>query len=75
MPAIKNTNDRHSATPVGRICAVALFGLGALGWSAAPVRAERIENQTAVFSALDKVTARISKFEVEINKSVDFGSI
>lgn len=37
--------------------------------------AERLENQVAVFSALDKVTARISKFEVEINKTVAFGNI
>lgn len=37
--------------------------------------AERIENQVAVFSALDKVTARISRFEVELNKTVAFGTI
>ena len=42
---------------------------------AGPSRAERIENTVAVFSALDKVTARISKFEVEINKTALFGSI
>jgi hypothetical protein len=41
-----------------------------------PVNAEdRIENQVAVFSALDKVTARISKFEVELNKTVEFGAL
>ncbi|PPC84893.1 MAG: hypothetical protein CTY31_11580 [Hyphomicrobium sp.] len=37
--------------------------------------AERIDNQVAVFSALDKVTARISKFEVPIGKSATFGSL
>ncbi|MEQ1715475.1 MAG: DUF2155 domain-containing protein [Hyphomicrobium sp.] len=37
--------------------------------------AERIENQVAIFSALDKVTARISKFEVELNKTAEFGGI
>jgi hypothetical protein len=41
-----------------------------------PVYAEdKIENQVAVFSALDKVTARISKFEVELNKTVEFGAL
>lgn len=40
-----------------------------------PARAERLENQVAVFSALDKVTARISKFEVELGKSAVFGSL
>ena len=38
--------------------------------TASPARADRIENGVAVFSALDKVTARISKFEVELNKTV-----
>lgn len=40
-----------------------------------PAHAERLENQVAVFSALDKVTARISKFEVELGKSAVFGSL
>jgi len=42
---------------------------------APPARADRIENGVAVFSALDKVTARISKFEVELNKTVEFGAL
>lgn len=46
-----------------------------LALSNASASAERIENQVAVFSALDKVTAQISKFEVEINKTVAFGNI
>ena len=36
---------------------------------------ERIENKVAVFSALDKVTARISKIEVSLNETVQFGSL
>ncbi len=40
-----------------------------------PARAERIENQVAIFAALDKVTARISKFEVPLNSTVRFGSL
>jgi hypothetical protein len=43
--------------------------------TAIPARAERIENEVAVFSALDKVTARISKFKVELNKTVTFGAL
>lgn len=35
----------------------------------------RIENTTAVFSALDKVTARISKIEIPLNGTVRFGSL
>lgn len=37
--------------------------------------AQRFENQVAVFAALDKVTARISKLEVELNKTGTFGSL
>ena len=37
--------------------------------------AQRFENQVAVFAALDKVTARISKLEVELNKTSTFGSL
>jgi len=40
-----------------------------------PASAERIENQVAVFSALDKVTARISTFEVELGKTAKFGAL
>lgn len=40
-----------------------------------PASAERIENQVAIFSALDKVTARISKFEIELGKTATFGPL
>jgi hypothetical protein len=43
--------------------------------TAIPASAERIQNEVAVFSALDKVTARISKFKVELNKTVTFGAL
>lgn len=42
---------------------------------ASPACAERIENPVAVFAALDKVTARISKLEVPLNQTVQFGSL
>jgi hypothetical protein len=37
--------------------------------------ADRIDNGVAVFSALDKVTARTSKFEVPLNSTVQFGAL
>jgi hypothetical protein len=40
-----------------------------------PARADRIENGVAVFSALDKVTARTSKFEVKLNETAQFGAL
>ncbi len=48
--------------------------LGALVFNA-PARADRIENDVAVFAALDKVTARISKLEVPLGQTAEFGSL
>ncbi len=39
------------------------------------VHADRIENGVAVFSALDKVTARISKFKVGLGETATFGAL
>jgi hypothetical protein len=43
--------------------------------AATPAGADRIENQVAVFSALDKVTAHISKVEVPVNQTATFGAL
>ena len=40
-----------------------------------PALAQRIENKVAVFAALDKVTARISKVEAALGETVKFGSL
>jgi len=40
---------------------------------AVPAGAEKIENQIAVFSGLDKITAKITTFEVPLNASKLFG--
>lgn len=39
------------------------------------VVAERLQNEIAVFSALDKVTATIKRLEVPINQMAEFGSL
>ena len=38
-------------------------------------RAQRLENEIAVFAALDKVTARISRLEIGLGQTVRFGSL
>ncbi len=43
--------------------------------STSAVQAQRIENQIAVFAALDKVTARISKLEIKLGETVKFGAL
>lgn len=41
----------------------------------ATASADRIANKTAIFAALDKVTARISKLEVPLDQTVQFGAL
>ena len=53
--------------------AIAAAAIGAL-WVAS-ASAERIPNKIAVFAALDKVTARISKLEVPLDQTVQFGAL
>ena len=38
-------------------------------------RAQKISNPVAVFAGLDKITARITAFEVAIDKTVQFGAL
>lgn len=65
---------KHVTTSKTALRVLALvLGLSAAG--ANPAFADRIDNQVAVFSALDKVTARISKFEVALGKTATFGSL
>jgi hypothetical protein len=66
----------------GRLARVNLRGAltitvltAAFAFAATSVRADRIENGVAVFAALDKVTARTSKFEVPLNQTVQFGAL
>jgi hypothetical protein len=55
---------------------VGSIGLAALVFSSTSAfAAERLENGIAVFSALDKVTARIQKLEVPLNETVKFGAL
>lgn len=55
---------------VAVIAAAAAFFAGA-----GNAGAQRFENQVAVFAALDKVTARISKLEIPLNQAAEFGSL
>ncbi|MDX2205098.1 MAG: DUF2155 domain-containing protein [Hyphomicrobiaceae bacterium] len=54
----------HAAPLVVALCASAPAGL-----------AQRIDNSVAVFAALDKVTAKISRLEVPLNQTATFGSL
>jgi hypothetical protein len=54
--------------------AAALAGLTTV-LAVGPARAQRIDNAVAVFAALDKVTAKISRLEVPLNQTVTFGAL
>ena len=51
----------------------ALTGFALL--AAMPARAEKIANDVAVFAALDKVTARVSRLEIRLDETTLFGSL
>jgi len=40
-----------------------------------PARAETIANPVAAFSGLDKITGRITRFDVYVNETVQFGAL
>ena len=56
---------------------IAVVGLLVMGFSMSftPVVADKINNNVAVFAALDKVSARISHLEVPLNTTVEFGAL
>lgn len=53
---------------------VSLLALGA-GLLSTPANAARIDNPVAVFSGLDKITGRITTFDVYVNETVQFGAL
>jgi len=61
-------SSRSRRRAIGAACAlVALL--------AVPAQAQRVENAVAVFAALDKVTAKISRLEVPLNETRNFGAL
>ncbi len=54
--------------------AALVAGLALLGASA-PADAARIENPVAVFSGIDKITGRITTFDVYVGETVQFGAL
>jgi hypothetical protein len=75
MPAAEGAMNRGNR-PFAADAMLALAALLAAGAILSPpARAEPISNGVAVFAALDKVTARTSKFEVKLNETVQFGAL
>lgn len=74
MPAATSQQPGFAARR-GRASAGLLLTVLAMACVTGGARAERLENEVAVFAALDKVTARISKFEVPLNQTFKFGAL
>ncbi|PTM98914.1 DUF2155 domain-containing protein [Mycoplana dimorpha] len=55
-------------------CALAAAGVAVLT-AAGQAGAARIENPVAVFSGLDKITGRITSFDVYVGETVQFGAL
>ncbi|KAB2920590.1 MAG: DUF2155 domain-containing protein [Hyphomicrobiaceae bacterium] len=71
-----HTSDRRCTAQAGyRSLAGAGVVCAFASMFAAPVFAQRIENAVAVFAALDKVTAKISRLEVPLNQTATFGAL
>ena len=56
------------------LVAAALAAAGIFA-AAAPSEAARIENPVATFSGIDKITGRITSFDVYIGETVQFGAL
>jgi hypothetical protein len=65
----------NSHRQVRQFVASLVLGTMVLGVGAGIAEAQRVENQVAVFAALDKVTARISRLEIKLNDTVKFGAL
>jgi hypothetical protein len=61
-------SSRSRRRAIGAACALVAL-------SAVPAQAQRVENAVAVFAALDKVTAKISRLEVPLNETRNFGAL
>ena len=60
---------------IKRLIYVVCAALVCIPGFAGAVRAEQISNNVAVFAGLDKITARITSFEVNIDETVQFGAL
>jgi len=66
-----------SKVNAGRRFLTSVLAAAAVGLAMAPVASEaaRIENPVAAFSGIDKITGRITNFDVYIGETVQFGAL
>ena len=64
----------HKDSLAGYACALLLAASGLMA-TGLPADAARIENPVAVFSGIDKITGRITTFDVYVGETVQFGAL
>ena len=70
------SSGRNFGTTFLLVAGLAVSGLTATGLGGfSEAKAERIANKVAEFSGLDKITGRITTFDVYINETVQFGAL
>ena len=69
------TSGFSRANVARRFLSVALAACAGIVLSSAPSKAARIENPVAAFSGIDKITGRITNFDVYIGETVQFGAL
>nr|WP_245413963.1 DUF2155 domain-containing protein [Fulvimarina endophytica] len=57
------------------LAALPLFAFGSVPAAAQTPEPARIDNPVAVFSGLDKITGRLTEFDVFIDETVQFGAL
>lgn len=69
--------SRFSKVNAGRRVLTGVLAAAAVSLALAPVssQAARIENPVAAFSGIDKITGRITNFDVYIGETVQFGAL
>jgi len=63
------------ARPTFNVVWLIAVSLGLFPSIVSPTAAQPLSNQVAVFAALDKVTARISRLEIALDRTVRFGAL
>jgi hypothetical protein len=68
-------NDIQSMSLARSAVALVTAMVGRLFVAVVPASAARIENPVAVFSGIDKITGRITTFDVYVGETVQFGAL
>ncbi len=70
-----NTATVGLAVRAGRTLGATVLLIACTLWAMSHARAQKIENDIAIFASLDKVTARIKPLEIQMGETAQFGAL